>query len=304
MASLLRRWWSGPPPFAVQAASLTGPRDENQDNYLVIAADPAGQVTARWLADGAPQQGPRRQWPTHWVRLAVFDGMGGHRLGREIAEAAAAGLRDLPPCRGPQSQRRALFDLHRRLQGRFAAGPADRPGTTLVWAEIDRRDRCCHLLHLGDSRAWLIDTDAARRLTHDHTLAEFGFRDGRIDAAAHAIECDRPDQRLAQALGYGAWGVQRDGDGGEVFGFSPDLRLDAAATLPADRVDHADLKTFALPPGARLLLASDGLWSAPDPAALGAADAAATLAQAALDAGGTDNITLVLGGFPAETQTP
>ena len=238
------------------------------------------------------------------MRLALFDGMGGHRLGREIAEAAAAGLRDLPPCRNPQSQRRALFDLHRRLQQRFAAGPGDSPGTTLVWAEIDRLHRRCHLLHLGDSRAWLINEGEPRPLTHDHTLAEFGFRDGRIDAAAYAVEHQRPDQRLAQALGYGAWGVQRDADGGEVFGFTPDVRLDDAANLPTELAGHADLKTLELPPGTRLLLASDGLWSAPgwafpDPAALAAADAAA-LAQTALEAGGTDNATLILGGFPAE----
>lgn len=317
LAERLAPWLCEPAPLTVAALSLRGPRNENQDNYLTIAAGRDGTAaSAERLANGEPVREPRPGWPTALVRLAVLDGMGGHRLGREIAESAALGLRDLPPCRTPKDQRRALLALHRQLRKRFAANPADSPGTTVVWAEIDRRTRRCLLASLGDSRAWLGAEGVWERLTHDHTLAEIGYREGRIDASAYLAECRLPGQRLAQALGYGAWGAQRDGYGGEVFGFSPEIRLDLADDLPPGLADHADLKVLTLPPGATLLLATDGFWSAPDRAlppprslpgapgtdggpADGAPDAHAlrALAESALAAGGTDNTTLVAAAF-------
>ena len=119
-----------------------------------------------------------------------------------------------------------------------------------------------------------------------------------------------PSGRLrSQALGYGTWGVQRDGLGGEVFGFSPDLHLDGPEDLAPDLADHADLKELIVEPG-DLLLATDGLWRAADPAlppptelwimmTSGDHEGAGlqVIAEAALDAGGGDDTTLVLGAL-------
>ncbi|EXJ14145.1 hypothetical protein D779_2959 [Imhoffiella purpurea] len=239
--------------------------------------------------------------------MAVLDGMGGHAHGREIAEAAVDALRLLPPCSSAIAQRHAILDLHHDLLRRFGTGQANSPGTTLIWAEVDRLRRRCHLLHLGDSRAWLGLDDDWQLLTRDHTLAEFGYRDGRIDASAYAAERKRPDRRLAQALGHGAWGLKMDAEGHESFGFSPDIRLDSVRDLPSLE-GHADLRTLHLPRGVPLMLATDGLWSGgtcrlPPPTDLMAPGALGGLAQAAIDAGSTDNTSLLIGFFDPESTS-
>ncbi|EGV33751.1 protein serine/threonine phosphatase [Thiorhodococcus drewsii AZ1] len=293
------------PDFKTEAVSLTGLRHENQDNYLIIAQGSDGQPKARWLRDASAAEETRASWPSRWIRLAVLDGMGGHTHGREIAEAAVDALRRLPPCQSTFKQRRAVVDLHRNLLRQFGTGQANSPGTTLVWAEIDRLRRRCHLLHLGDSRAWLGMNDRWHPLTHDHTLAEFGYRDGRIDPSAYAAESERRNQPLAQALGHGTWGVIMDAEGHESFGFAPEIRLDAMHDLSPSLQGHADLRTIDLPRGTPLILATDGLWSGigcdlPPPTELMVPGAIGDLAQTAIDAGSTDNTTLIIGHFDPE----
>lgn len=295
------------PEFKVDVASLAGLRADNQDNYLLIQEGEEGLATARWLEQGEPRETQMAGWSKRWVRLAVLDGLGGHQHGREIAEEATLLLRDFPPGLSLEAQRRAVFEMHRRLQDRFLVGHAHSPATTLVWAEIDRRRHRCHLVHLGDSRAYLDAGSGWTQLTQDHTLTEFGWRDGRIDDIAYAAQRMAPGQRLAQALGYGRWGVHQDEYDRPVFGFMPEIRLDTAKMLPSQAADHADAKTLEIQPGALLLLASDGLWSGtasrdwPNPGPPCPGDALA-LAKTAVTTGADDNITLLLGGFPVEVM--
>lgn len=288
-------------PCQVQTTSLIGPRADNQDNYLVIATTATGATTARWLKNGQPQETPRPGWPARWIRLAVMDGIGGHEQGGEIAEATALQLCKLPPCTSLDKQRTALLQLHSSLQNQFANGNVRSPGTTLIWAEIDRQLRVCHFVHLGDSRAWLWDGNAWKQLSWDHTPLEFNFRDGRINSLEYFTQYDQPGHRIAQALGYGSWGVRVDELGQEVFGLDPDLRIDTPASLPHFAQNHADSYTLKIPTGGLLLLASDGLWNAhevclPDPNAI-APNTAEELANAAVADGSQDNTTLVLGIF-------
>lgn len=306
---LLFRWMrtSKLLPCQVQVASLIGHRKENQDNYLVINAKAAtGYATARWLQDGKPHEAKRPKWPSRWTRLALLDGIGGHAKGREIAEAAAIQLRDLPPCTTIEKQRQAVLELHKHLQAIFTGGGGHTrsPGATLIWAEIDNYHRTCNLLHIGDSRAWLCSDGHWLRLTWDHSPLEFSFRDGRINLKEYIVQLEYPEHRIAQALGYGSWGIREDIDGNKTFGFTSELRIDTASSLPPQARDHVDMLTTKLIPGSMLLLASDGLWNAtkarlPDPKAV-TANTAQLLAQQAVDAGSQDNTTVVLAIFGSE----
>lgn len=295
--------WLWPKPLSckIQAVSLIGLRRENQDNYLIIAKNAADCVTAQYLVNQVPIEIPRIKWSNRWVRLAIMDGIGGHQNGKEIAEAAAQQLQAISPCSTLRKQQRAILKLHRNLQKQFADSQVRSPGTTLVWAEIDRYRHLCHLTHLGDSRAWLWNGVEWGRLTLDQTNLEFDFRDGRVDSITYLRQRDRSGHSIAQALGYGSWGVRVDESGQEVFCLDPELRIDTPVSLPSFAQNHADSFTLKLMPGAMLLLASDGLWNAglvsfPNPDAINA-NAALDLANHALAEGGRDNITVVLGIF-------
>lgn len=273
-----------------------GPRAENQDNYLLI--DGTGEAAS--LRDGREHRERLPHWPgDHW-RLCIIDGMGGHQGGRAFAAEVTEALQREPfSAYSEQRRRDRLLAIHRRLYARHHRAP-DSPGSTLIWVDI-RPDGILHLLHVGDSRAWLWRAGEWRSLTRDHTEAEFLERDGdppRQDAPAHTI---------VQALGYGSFGLLRDQDGDKPARAAADLRLDRASELPPARRDHADLRTLRLHRGDRLLLATDGLWSGgiedpwltwPQAAALtGDAapdDALRQLLWQALEAGADDNLTAIL----------
>ncbi len=295
--------------YELQAISLIGKREENQDNYLIIGADATGDTNARWLYDGKEQKVIRPNWPIQWLRLVIMDGMGGHSKGREITEVAAIKLRDLPPCTTPKKQHRTLLKLHNQLQTSYANAAYDRnPGTTIIWAEIDLAQGICTLIHVGDSRAWFwnpnSDKNYWQQLTWDHTKLEFEFRNGHIDIATYLQKSKKNQRCIAQALGYGSWGgMWQNTDGMDIFGHCADLRLDTQETLPAYAQNHADVLTFKLCAGTALLLASDGLWDAVpinlrDPSSF-TEHTAYTFAQEAINAGGQDNTSLVFAKFSA-----
>src|SRR5437660_1019850 len=125
----------------------------------------------------------------------------------------------------------------------------------------------------GDHRAYLLRDGRLRRLTQDHTVVDRLAREGKIPAA----EVDRHPQRsvLERALGVG-----------------PEVDVD---------VQLLDVR-----PGDRLLLCTDGLTSMLDDdeirdillTELDPQTAAQALIDAALAAGGKDNVTAVIVDFP------
>jgi PPM family protein phosphatase len=139
--------------------------------------------------------------------------------------------------------------------------------TTLTMLVTDGHDVA--LGHLGDSRGYLFRDDSMRQLTKDHTYVQHLVDTGQLtpgDRAAH------PWRNV----------VLRSVDGDPAGGGPDVVRLDVAV-------------------GDRLLLASDGLTDlvADDVIADVLAseedeDAAVTLTQLALAAGGRDNITVVV----------
>jgi len=204
----------------------------------------------------------------HEDRLyAVADGMGGHRAG-EVASATAidalkAAFADgVPLDQAVVEANAAVFEK--------ASGNLDLRGmgTTLTAAAL-LDDRRVLLGHVGDSRAYLMRDGGVTRITEDHSLVEQLVREGRLrpeEAASH------PQKAIIT----------------RALGIDPEVEVD---TYPLD-----------LLPGDRLLLCSDGLTNMltdraiagilrrqPDPQL-----AADVLVDMANEAGGDDNITVVV----------
>jgi len=278
-----------PRPMAA-ARSMQGLREENQDNYLLIDGDGWAQS----LRDDRPYRRRLTAWPKgHW-RLCIFDGMGGHVGGKAFAADAVESLLAEPFAPRSASRRRErLYAIHQALYERHHQGPRS-PGSTLIWVDI-HPDGTLRLLNLGDSRAWLCRDERWKMLTHDHTEAEFLWRDG--DPPREVV----PSHVIAQALGFGSFGLMHDADGNKPLRLSSRLRLD----LPGEGRGHADLITLPLRRGDLLLLASDGLWSGdagdegPEKLMVGMErdapeDQVRNLLLAALERGADDNLTAIL----------
>jgi protein phosphatase len=210
----------------------------------------------------------RRNEDAYLVRKPVFavaDGMGGHRGGNvasslalEVVERAGpdADLRESIDPAKPQVLRRGESD--RELAGM---------GTTLT--AVRALEDAVLLVHVGDSRAYLQREGQLRRLTEDHTLVQQWVNDGRLDAQ----EAEHHPQRniLTRVLGV-------------------------EEPLPVDET------TVHLRTGDRILLCTDGLTGmvdearisgvlAQEPDTQAACDA---LVRMAIEAGGDDNVTVVL----------
>ncbi len=187
--------------------------------------------------------------------FAVLDGLGGHPAG-DVASARAAsalgealGVPALAEADDPKPLLlSAVEGAHQAILSEVARDD-DLTGmaTTLVLAGVSGDE--AWVVHVGDSRAYLLADDRFRQVTEDHGMGGY----------------------LTQALGL------------------------------EGRV-HPDTTKVTLSDGARLLLCTDGLTNMVDDANIAAIvsrgdDPQATcdaLVQAALDAGGIDNITVVL----------
>jgi serine/threonine protein phosphatase PrpC len=201
--------------------------------------------------------------------FAVADGMGGAQAGEVASKIAAESFE--PAVRGaesPEAYLRAIAeDANRRIHS-LAQHDSSRSGmgTTLTAALVEGDE--VSLAHVGDSRAYLWREGALRLLTSDHSLVEELRRQGRIsDEQAE----DHPQRSIiTRALG------------------------------PESEVE-VDTLSFSARPGDVFLLCSDGLTTMVKDDAIAAIlaaspslDAAAqALVNAANDAGGRDNITVV-----------
>ncbi len=198
---------------------------------------------------------------------AIADGMGGHRGGavaselalekvEELARSGKATLTDMV-----RSANRAVFE--RSMSDRSVTGM----GTTLTAVQVD--DSGAHLVHVGDSRAYLLRAGAFRQLTDDHTLVNRMVSAGEITRE----EADVHPHRNVLT---------------RVVGTEPDVD-----------VDEDDIPVMD---GDRILICSDGLTNmvaedqiqaileaTPTPQ-----ETADRLIKAANRAGGIDNTTVVV----------
>jgi protein phosphatase len=261
---------------------------ENNDDRFIVATLERKLAVSHSNFPGAADRAVANATQA-WL-FAVADGVGGI-AGGEVASAIAidsicAHALRLMPWASPvepspvtaaiDGLRRAVAASQRRMQ-RIAEsrGMDTRLGTTLTLALVAWPELL--VVHVGDSRAYVLDNPelpggALHRLTRDHTLAEV-LRAGGIDVPEAAES--GPAGFLVNAIGGG----------------SDELDIDIVARR--------------LAPGARLLLATDGLTRYIDDielaqrlATMQSADTVAReLVGDALSRGGEDNVTVVLAAF-------
>jgi protein phosphatase len=198
----------------------------------------------------------------------VADGMGGHEFG-EVASALArdAVVREVRAGRGlAEAVRRADEDIIRQSQRRAEGLPM---GTTMVAVKIDGHR--FELAWVGDSRAYLWD-GRLRQLSSDHSYVQELIDQGAITAEQARSHPHR--NVVTQALGV------TDPENLKVETVSGELR-----------------------PGFQILLCSDGLTEEVDDRNiaslladrdLSAQECVDHLVAAALEGGGSDNVTVVL----------
>lgn len=202
--------------------------------------------------------------------LAVADGYGPG--GDLAATAAIEALKDLEHQDLTSADLPAALEEAARRAHRTAPSAGEATGSTLT--ALLRSGTQLALLHLGDSRAYVLRDSGLFRITHDHTWVQSLVDEGRLtpeEAASHPQRA-----RLLRAL-----------DG--ATDFAPDLQLLQAR------------------PGERYLLCTDGLTSVVPPETiqdvLTAADdpdlAVRELIRLTREAGAPDNVACVVGELTA-----
>ncbi|MFI5063106.1 MAG: PP2C family protein-serine/threonine phosphatase [Streptosporangiales bacterium] len=123
--------------------------------------------------------------------LAVADGMGGHAAGEVASAAAIAAIArlddDVPGGDLLDALAGAVGEANHTLHDMVSADPVlEGMGTTLT-AMLWSSGRVA-LVHIGDSRAYLLRDGEFQQITHDHTLVQTLVDEGRIspdDVATH-----------------------------------------------------------------------------------------------------------------------
>lgn len=204
--------------------------------------------------------------------LVVADGMGGAAAGEVASSVAVAALASLDEGEPTGDLLEMLGDSIRRIEGQLGglvdAEPRLRGMGTTLTAIVHAGPRLA-LVHVGDSRAYLMRGGVLERITRDHTLVQSLIDAGRLtenEAATH------PQRNVLTRV------------------------LDGAHPT------EADLSIREIKAGDRILLCSDGLSGVVSSETIAASllatgdpqEAVDELVDLALRAGGPDNITCVV----------
>lgn len=203
--------------------------------------------------------------------FGIADGMGGHAAGEVASSTAVAALSSGAArvnSEDPESlvalikeANRAIFDKATKDDSLHGMGTT----CTLVLIDAHR----AHLAHVGDSRAYLLRDGDLSRLSEDHTLVGRMVREGQLTEEEAAKHPQR--SMITRSLGTDS-----------------DVRV--------------DLRSFDVRDGDRIMLCSDGLTSMIDEGTIkrvlqqtkSPQAAADELVDLANEAGGDDNITVVV----------
>ena len=277
-------------PLRVELGALSHPgkvRLRNEDHYLALRLYRARETLATNLPEGDL---PAHTHQAGYV-MVVADGIGGRSGGEHASRRAIGALIDVATripdwtlklddlLAGELMQRAEAYfgRVDAILEAEAAADPAlTGMGTTMTMVYLLDRDLL--VAHVGDSRAYRFRDGALSRLTQDQTMAQALADAGVI--AAEEVRSHRQRHILTGALG-------------------------AKSGVPRVELGRHDLQD-----GDRVLVASDGLTEMvtdegiaeilrreSDPTA-----ACAALVAAALDHGGTDNVTVVVADCRLRTE--
>ncbi|MDQ3891531.1 MAG: Stp1/IreP family PP2C-type Ser/Thr phosphatase [Actinomycetota bacterium] len=202
--------------------------------------------------------------------FVVADGIGGFEAGEVASSIAIDVLKDVAPSGSLED---AIIEANRRI---LAASKGDEKlsgmGTTVVAMRFGgtEREPVAQISHVGDSRAYLLRDGDLKPITEDHSLVAELVRSGDLTRAQAS---EHPQKNLiTRALG-------------------------------AEEEVEVDTTVLPIRPGDRLILCSDGLSDmVPETRMLdlltssgeSPEEAAQALVSAALEAGGADNVTVVV----------
>lgn len=211
--------------------------------------------------------------------LVVADGMGGHRKGEVASKIASDSLmipfigyhRIFNARRCKKFFKKYVKKANNEIYHMSLSGAEYREmGTTLVSAIVGQKET--YIFSVGDSRAYLIDIDKnIKQITQDQTYVEMLFKAGKITRAEIP---NHPQKNLLI----------------NAVGINPDLTNAEEFVLPNESYKS-------------ILLCSDGLYNMVSDNeiqeimindSLTANDKANALVKKALEAGGVDNIAVVI----------
>lgn len=256
-------------------------RSGNEDQFLVAVLRKAMQVVQ--CSFSAPST---KLAPDEGHLWLVADGMGGHEGGEVASMLAAEAIEEFAlrvlkwffHLRGAEGSELLLeFEQAlRRADQQLTHEAAGHPelfgmGTTVTVAFF--MDSTAFVLHVGDSRCYLLKNNCLRQVTRDHTLKELLLSQGQLPAEPRAQE--RLSHILTNVVGGNVAGIQ------------------------------VDIHKVRLEPGDQLLLCTDGLNSMLSDdhitdilqSAVTPSEACQSLVAAANAAGGADNVTVVVARF-------
>jgi serine/threonine protein phosphatase PrpC len=208
--------------------------------------------------------------------FAVADGMGGHQAG-EVASSIALSVvrsyieKNIGLIPGEELVKKAAEEANAAVHEKAVSSAKYHDmGTTLTM--MYREGDTLFFAHVGDSRAYVFRGGRLKRLTRDHSLVGKLVEDGEITEEEARVHPQR--NIILFALGLG----------------------------PAVDVDVTAVRIM---PGDEFLLVTDGLYSMVEDGqieqvleeGLGPAAAVGRLVDMALEAGGTDNVSVVLASY-------
>ncbi len=200
---------------------------------------------------------------------AVIDGMGGHAAGDVASQLAAQTLARADAPVVPENQvRSALAMANQHIVQHGLAHPESR-GLGCTIAGIARGEHAWWCFHVGDSRVYRWRSGLLTQVTRDHSEVQ-----ELIDAGLLT-----PDQARSHPA-----------------------RNVVTRALGEDPAAEVELQSLALEPGDCLVLATDGLTGEVDDAGIASIlgggghpqEVASALVRAAVDAGGRDNVSVVV----------
>lgn len=271
-------------PVQIDFGALSHPglhRTNNEDHFSVVRRYRARDV----LLTNMPEEAYTGHRDEAYA-LAVADGIGGAAFGELASMLALRTCWELTgkafkwnfnPTPAELAEMEELTNvymhlIHKRIQNEARAqGEYRGMGTTLTGALTMGWD--AFIFHVGDSRAYLFRDQQLHRLTKDQTLAESMVAAGLINSVDEAAKRFR--STLVSCLG----------------GNLHDLDVETS---------HVELRS-----GDQLLLCTDGLTDMTSESSIAdilarkatSQEACQSLVDAALEGGGRDNVTVVIGAY-------